>query len=422
LSQPSADSLLWADRIHDLWIAGRSSEAQAAWLECSQLLPEPERPHLNHGNVLRDLNRFEEADHAYRRAMQLAPDGAQRQAVAWNHSQLLIGLERYDEAYALAEQRFGLPQQTTWRDHPYFRHGPRRDDLSPSGVGGGSQITLWSEQGFGDALQYLRWIVPLIQAGWRVRLEVEPPLLPLLREGLAWMGEQLSLQVKGIAPRPLDHPCQGSLLSLPHQCGGAPLASVFQSSGPGAPLRGYLRSPNWTPPPPRQGRRPRIGLVWACGRNLEDGFMRREYERRSLPRAALLTLLGGLAAAEADLICLQFGVDRGRAEGWSGRFAATLEDSVSLEPTARLIAGLDLVITIDSATAHLVGAMAQPGWVLLPWGSDPRWLRERSDSPWYPSLTLLRQPGHQDWPGLVELVLHRFRRWRDDWSRPQPLH
>ena len=95
-----------------------------------------------------------------------------------------------------------------------------------------------------------------------------------------------------------------------------------------------------------------------------------------------------------------------------------MSDGVSLADTARWISALDLVITVDTATAHLVGAMAAPGWVLLPWGSDPRWLRQRHDSPWYPTLTLLRQPGHRDWPGLVQLVLERFRLWLAAWSSP----
>jgi ADP-heptose:LPS heptosyltransferase len=144
-------------------------------------------------------------------------------------------------------------------------------------------------------------------------------------------------------------------------------------------------------------------------------FVRREYRRRSLPPAALVALLEGLEASGAELVCLQFGVDRERASAWGGTFCAALPDSISLAANARCIASLDLVITVDTATAHLVGAMARPGWVLLPWAADPRWLRDREDSPWYPTLTLFRQPAHGDWPGLVDRVLERFRDWRAAW-------
>jgi ADP-heptose:LPS heptosyltransferase len=148
--------------------------------------------------------------------------------------------------------------------------------------------------------------------------------------------------------------------------------------------------------------------------------MAREYERRSLPAADLVQLLEGLEragrelgrpAGDPQLVCLQHGEGRERLAGWGGRFAADLPPGGGFADTAALLASLDLVITVDTVSAHLVGALALPGWVLLPWGADPRWLRDREDSPWYPTLTLLRQPAHRDWPGLVRQVLERFRAW-----------
>ena len=108
---------------------------------------------------------------------------------------------------------------------------------------------------------------------------------------------------------------------------------------------------------------------------------------------------------------LQLGDDRLMAAAWGGEFTAELPPDADFGATARRIASLDLVISVDTATAHLVGAMGHPGWVLLPWGSDPRWLRQRGSSPWYPSLQLLRQPAHRDWGGLVTGVLERFSAW-----------
>ncbi len=405
---------LWAELLHLHWIADQPWAAEQVWREATHQLPEPQWPHLTYANVLRDLNGFEAAHRVYARARELA-SGAQRHAVAWNHSQLLLGLERYEQAYALAEERLLMAHQETWRAAPWWQ------GWSPDPAVAGP-LTVWSEQGLGDTLQYLRWLPLLIEHGHRLRLEVEPPLLTLLREGLSWLGPTLSVGVKGIEPRPAAGLCQGSLLSLPWLLGQAPLAEVFR--GPGRSLgtsgnriapQGYLRSPLWPTPAPPDGRPPRIGLVWAAGRKGGMSFVRREYRRRSLPAAALVALLEGLAACDAELVCLQFGPDRERADGWSGRFSASLADSISLAANARCIAGLDLVITVDTANAHLVGAMARPGWVLLPWAADPRWLRDRQDSPWYPTLTLLRQPSHGDWAGLVERVLARFRAWRAAW-------
>jgi ADP-heptose:LPS heptosyltransferase len=76
---------------------------------------------------------------------------------------------------------------------------------------------------------------------------------------------------------------------------------------------------------------------------------------------------------------------------------------------AAQILGLDLVITVDTAMAHLAGCLARPAWVLLPWSADPRWLRQRSDSPWYPSLRLFRQPCSGDWDTAIGAVLNAFR-------------
>ena len=73
--------------------------------------------------------------------------------------------------------------------------------------------------------------------------------------------------------------------------------------------------------------------------------------------------------------------------------------------TAAVVAEQDLVITVDTAMAHLVGAMGHPGWVLLPYSAAPRWLRQRSDTPWYPSLRLFRQPQGGDWAAVVQQVL-----------------
>ncbi len=410
---------LWAKLMHHLWVTDRPHEALAVWRQTELQLPEPQRPYLVLGNVQRDLNAFDAAAEAYARETELGDDD-RKVAVAWNHSQILIGLERYNQAFALAERRFQLSHHQVWRPPPYWQGwlGPMQQGQPSSATA--PSLTLWSEQGIGDTLQYLRWLPLLIQLGWSVRLEVEPPLLLLLRQGLAWLEPNLTIAPKGIEPRPLANPCQGSLLSLPWLLGGAPLTEAFHTDLSGSDQAvGYLRSPQWPPPAPTRQRPPRIGLVWAAGRKHDDDFIHREFERRSLPTAPLIDLLEGLERSGAELICLQYGrLDRQRAAGWGGNFADTLADGVSLADTARWISALDLVITVDTATAHLVGAMAAPGWVLLPWGSDPRWLRHRHDSPWYPTLTLLRQPGHRDWDGLVQLVLERFKLWLAAWSSP----
>ena len=404
LSLEPRDPHLWNLLIDSHWVFDESHQGLAIWYQAAALRPESVASCLSLGNLQRDLNAFEAAEAAYARAMELGSTQEQRE-VAWNRSQNLIGLECYEQAYVLAEQRLAMVQHDVWRSPPYW-HG-WCDGSAAAATDQPRTITIWSEQGFGDTLQYLRWLPRLLQCGHAVRLEVEPPLLPLLRQGLAWLGPDLTIVPKGVAPRPLIDPCHGSLLSLPWLLGGAPMPEPFPPQG-----LGYLRSPSWPRAAKAAGRPPRVGLVWATGRKQKDPFLRREYERRSLPAPVLVHLLEGLEQAGAELVCLQFGEDRRRADAWDGTFAATLADGVSLADNAHWIAALDLVITVDTAMAHLVGAMGALGWVLLPWAADPRWLRDRVDSPWYPSLTLLRQPAHRDWDGLVQRILRRFQQWR----------
>ncbi|MEB3255361.1 MAG: hypothetical protein VKJ05_03120 [Synechococcaceae cyanobacterium] len=397
-----------------LWLADEPFAALVLCERALRLQPDAALTHRNRANILRDLNRFEEADAAYAETSRL--EGGGTPITAWSHSQTLIGLERYSEAYRLAERRFGEASLEAWRPPPYWQGWPE----SAAAPDPPREVVVWNEQGLGDTLQYVRWVPALVDRGVRVRLEVEPVLVPLLREGLAHLGDALTVAPQGLWPRPLAEACQGSLLSLPHRLGGAPLPEAFAGAGSPEGGRGYLRAPRWRRSRPAAGGAARVGVVWASGRKLADGFMAREYERRSLPAAELRQLLVGLEGAvrrqEAntpalELVCLQLGDDRRLADAWSGRFAAELPRGASFADTATLLADLDLVITVDTASAHLVGALALPGWVLLPWGSDPRWLRGREDSPWYPSLTLLRQPSHRDWPGLVRLVLERFQGW-----------
>lgn len=449
MSSQKLDVIELAGITHELWLDDRSAEAFLLYRQSEAFLSGQRRPSRNLGNLLRDLNRFEEADLAYAMAMLAASaNGPAEELVgsAWNRSQILIGLERYPQAYALAEQRQFLSEWQPWRPPPFWNGFPALSAASRSGVidpqadvsgagisgmeisvsaasgsaasgsagsgsaasgtaGRGDPLLIWSEQGFGDILQYLRWL-PLLRRRYpelALKLEVEASLVPLLKRGLAWLGPGLTIAPKGFDPQPDPNLCHGPLLSLPWLLGGAPAAEHCP----------YLRDPHWrwAQRAPRD-RAPRVGLVWASGRKLEDPFTEREYIRRSLPPAPLQRLLQGLHRAGAELVMLQHGDDRERPAGATALFRDCLPATAGFAETADRLAQLDLVISVDTAMAHLLGALGAPGWILLPWAADPRWLRDREDSPWYPSLTLLRQPSHRDWQGLVDRVLERFGHWR----------
>ena len=126
----------------------------------------------------------------------------------------------------------------------------------------------------------------------------------------------------------------------------------------------------------------------------------------------------GLHQAGAQLVNLQVGHDRAMATPLASRFADALPETADFSATAALMRQLDVVICVDTAIAHLAGALGHPAWILLPFAADPRWLRDRSDSPWYPSLRLFRQPQAGDWDTPIAEALHQLRHL---WSQGSPL-
>lgn len=381
------DHQLLANAGNALWLADQPRLALDPYRRAAQLAPADAVVYRGLGNVYTDLQAFEAADRAYGLSWSLDP----QPATAWNHSQVLIGLERYKEGYAMAEARWDLPAHEHYRDQSTAWGGDLEGLKRP--------LRVWSEQGLGDTLQHLRWLGTLVarrspQAP-AVVVEVETCLVELLREGLGHLAPALEVEDKRAVPEPSDPGGHVSLLSLPHLLGGAPW-----------PQQGcQLQSSRWPRPRPL-GRAPsRIGLVWAAGRKLDDPVTAREYRRRSLDEALLGGLIVGLSQRGIQCVLLQFGDDRDRADPWRQLVSETLPEGADFKATAAVVADLDLVISVDTAMAHLVGAMGRPGWVLLPFSSAPRWLRHRPDSPWYPSLRLFRQPAPGDGQGLVGLVL-----------------
>ncbi|MBL8659380.1 MAG: glycosyltransferase, partial [Rhodospirillales bacterium] len=150
--------------------------------------------------------------------------------------------------------------------------------------------------------------------------------------------------------------------------------------------------------------RPRVGVVWA-------GNPQHHNDRnRSAPVAALAPLLTMPGVAFVDL---QVGAGARQREGLDERSAAALiapgGDIADFADTAAIIAELDLVISVDTAVAHLAGALARPVWLLLPFIPEWRWLRQRRDTPWYPTMRLFRQARPGDWDGVVAAVAEALR-------------
>ena len=385
----AADHRLHTNLGNALWLADQPNAARAAFEIAVSIAPSEALPLRGLGNALRDLNLFEQAAAAYAKSHHIFNNPL----TCWSHSQLLLGLERYCEAYAIAEERLKLDAMQPFRHEPYataINHPSLRKEATSA------PLHLWSEQGFGDTLQYLRWLTVLAQQPNAIVLELENQLVELVKDGLSWLPHPpmvISKPPEGTAA-PLINAAQAPLMSLPHYLGGAPLSTT----GP------YLRNKQW-PIKTMPFNLRRIGLVWAAGRKLDDAFTAREYQKRSLPPAILSSLVTGLHGAGALLTNLQVGHDRELPPLLTNLFAEELDPDANFAATAAKICELDLVITVDTAMAHLCGAIGHNGWVLLPWSADPRWLRKRSDSPWYPSLQLWRQPSSGDWQAVINKVV-----------------
>jgi len=401
-----SDHRFLANQANALWLADLPEAAHRCYRRALALQPDCAISLRGLASCLRDLNQFDEALELHQLLAQqiplASPDG---QANLWAHSQLLMALERYGEAFALMAARSAASQSTPHKTHP------------PSLMG---DLILVSEQGFGDSLQFVRFLPDLVRrrlaAGLKggVQLLIEPALVTLFIEGLAWLGDPPRILAK---PPATSRASQGlSLLNLPHALG-------MDRALPSGLGEAYLRSPLWSDEPhwlPRvssptgtptgrgAGTGPAIGLVSAAGRKLDDPFCAREYHKRTLPERELWRLVEGLKQQGALVYDLQFGSDQARHQALA---LELLDPGLSLEgfaTTARVLAQLDLVITVDTAMAHLVGAMGKPCWVLLPWSADPRWLTATPTTPWYPSLRLFRQLRGGDWNGAVDQLLAAF--------------
>jgi Flp pilus assembly protein TadD len=367
---------------------GRLAEAEACYREAIRLRPEFVDAHIGQGVVLRCMGRLAEAAASYRAAIRLQPDNPEPYN---NLAYALLAAGRYEEGW----------QEYEWRWKTRHLSGGVRDFPVAQWGGealGGRVILAHAEQGFGDTLQFCRY-VPLIGGG-RVVLEVQPPLARLL-SGLPNIA---AIVARGDRLPPFDLHCP--LLSLPRAF-GTTLASI--PAGVPYLAADAARAASW------RGRLAglgglRVGLVWAGGRRAN---VRPEVVAADHRRSVALRAMGPLGDIPGvHLFSLQKGEPAAqftdRPPGMTLHdFTAELDDFAD---TAALVEALDLVISVDTAVAHLAGALGKPVWLLNRFDSDWRWLLDRDDSPWYPTLRQFRQPAPGDWRSVIACVHDALRR------------
>lgn len=334
----------------------------------------------NLGNLLQDKLRLTEARMAHECALAREPSEPD---FYWNYAMTLLLDGRMAEGFAAYEWR---------RNKPGFVKapvtGPEWDGTSPAH----QTILLYSEQGLGDSIQFSRYAKILAELEANVIVACPPALKNLL----GTLGESITVVSAFKDAPPYD--CHAPLMSIPHLMRG--LIDEIPADTP------YISVPPGTLSPlPARSTELRIGLAWAG--NPEHPADR----RRSMSLDMLQPLFG---MENVEWISLQGG-DVSTQIAEAGAPLRTLEPiQSSFDDTAAAMAELDLIITVDTAAAHLAGALGRPTWVMLPHAPDWRWQIGRTDSPWYPTLQLFRQPAPDDWDSVVSAVEDALKDYKPD--------
>ncbi|MBL8200612.1 MAG: tetratricopeptide repeat protein [Chromatiales bacterium] len=365
-----------------LLAAGRPDEAIASYQAAIARRPDYAEAHNNLGNALQAAGRLDEAVRSHDRALGLRPDFPDAR---WNKSFALLLQGDFAAGWPLFEARWEL-----LGNHPDVPVFDRPLWLGDAPLAGRT-LLVHHEQGLGDTLQMLRYVPLLAARGARVVLQV-PAALAALAATVPGVDAVVAPGTP-LPPHDLHCPC----MSLPLACGTT--LSTIPAEVPYLSVPEVVRAA-WQARLGDRSGQPRIGLAWS------GSTAHRNDRQRSVALRDLLPLL----ATPAEFHSLQkeyrpddqeqFAAD-GRLRDWS----AALDDFAD---TAGLIGRLDLVIAVDTAVAHLAGALGKPVWLLLPAAPDYRWLLGRTDSPWYPTMRLFRQPAPGNPGDAWQPVLHEL--------------
>jgi Flp pilus assembly protein TadD len=356
---------------------GHVEAAEALFRRALALGADPTRANTNLALALMEQARPEEAEQRCRHALALNPDAPEAHA---NLALALLTMGRLPEAWPHYEYRWKLESagaalpQPGWTGQPLY----------------GKTVLLSAEQGFGDTLQFCRYAPMVAAAGGRVILLAPRPLHRLM-QSLGGVAELLS---EHDPMPPFDYHCP--LLSLPLAFGTTlqtiPAPNAYLHADP-TPWTGTLGA--------LPGRK--IGLVWAGKARTEQPHAAAIDRRRSMRLADMAPLL---TVPGCSFVSLQLGPPATQMHALPDP-AALHDVSAHLSDwadTAALIMALDLVITVDTAVAHLAGALGKPVWMLNRFDSCWRWFRGRDDTPWYPSMRLFRQTTRGDWASVIQRV------------------
>ena len=426
---------------------GRFDEALAAGDRAVALRPDFVEAHSNRSAVLRQLGRFPDAAEAARRALAINPNHAnalsnlgnaltalgkldtaltahiravelapERGNILANLALTLQELGEEADAITVLERAVALDPSKAWpqfnlalirlKNGDFARgwqgydwrwkarnRGAREDDRRTPRWDGHllrqGRLMIWSEQGIGDEIMFAGFLPQLVQSGISCAVECDQRLVPVFRRSFP--------DVVVIA--------RGSTEPLPADIA----AHIHAGDLPGL-LRPDRRPSPWftpgylCPDPDRRaglrrrygGGKPLVGIAWYSANQLTGA-------RRSI---AIETLRPLLRRTDVTWVSLQYGDLSAVAHKFDGRLTIDpeIDQMTDMDRFAAQVAAMDLVVTIDNSTAHLAGALGRPTLLALSYDADWRWMRERSDTPWYRDLHLVRQPAPGDWRRVIDAV------------------
>lgn len=338
----------------------------------------------NLGHTLQQLGQLEEAIACYNHVLELNPQFIDAR---WNRSLALLLSGDFIQGFADYEYR--------WQQAEFLKNNPRppySHSLWDGAHLNGQTILIHVEQGFGDAIQFIRYVPLIQQRGGRLMVGCRAPLLRLFS---TISGIERLVGSGGFIP---EFDVYVPLMSLPHLLG-----TTLETIPAKIP---YLAAPESkillkTPP----GTQKKVGMAWAAGNKDQSLLSQRSCKLShflpllSTPGIAFYSLQKGPRVTDLEQLD-----DHKLLQDLSNQLR-------NFADTAAAITQLDIVITVDTAVAHLAGALGKPVWVLLPFAPDWRWMLGRDDSPWYPTMRLFRQERPMDWTGVFKQVTEALQNW-----------
>ncbi len=395
------------NRGHLLLQLDRPGEAEESYRHAVAAAPAEAGTHYNLAGALLALDRYEEADHEFAEALRLRP--AFPEALV-NRGIGFLLTERTTEAISVlrtaidlrpdfAEAHLNLAvallqrggygegwQEYEWRFRTADGKNPRRYTEIPEWQGEpliGKTLLIYQEQGMGDILQCVRFVSALVRMGARVLIDCQPGLRRLLRAlpdaGICVDPQAASTGVDLVCP----------VFSLPRILGITP--SSIPAQVPYLNVDAEIAA-RWQRITGARGGELRVGLAWAGNPAHSNN------RRRCVPEALLTDML---SVPGVEFHSLHTSPPGEHDAALLRHHGAEVGD---LGEVAGLMSTLDLIISIDTSFAHLAGGLGLPVWLLLNFGGDWRWMQQRTDSPWYPSMRIFRQQHPGDWPGVMARV------------------